>query len=68
LAFPIDSVETARLRLRVPELADAQALMGMLWDPEVVELIGCVGFYHPQGQWPGARSWPLESRASEVQA
>ena len=91
------SVETARLLLRVPELADAEALMGIFWDPEVVEqkqvtlleppggldlalkntsdmlrqwelrgygqwsvvekatghVIGCVGFYHPQGQWPG---------------
>ena len=35
--FPSDSVETARLLLRVPELADAQALMGIIWDPEVVE-------------------------------
>jgi RimJ/RimL family protein N-acetyltransferase len=83
--------------MRAPELADAEALMGILWDPEVVEqkkvtlreppgdlavatkntndmrqqwelrgygqwcviekatgqLIGCVGFYHPQGPWPG---------------
>ena len=97
LAFPINSVETARLLLRVPELADAEALMGIFWDPEVVEqkqvtlleppggldlalkntndmlrqwelrgyghwsviekvtghVIGCVGFYHRQGQWPG---------------
>jgi RimJ/RimL family protein N-acetyltransferase len=97
LAFPINSIETARLLLRVPELADAEALMGIFWDPEVVEkkqvtlteppgglelalrntkgmlrqwelrgyghwcvvekstgqVIGCVGFYHPQGQWPG---------------
>lgn len=97
LANPINSVETARLQLRVPELADAEALMGILWDPEVVErkqvtlleppggldlalkntrdmlrhwemrgygqwsvvekatghVIGCVGFYHPQRQWPG---------------
>jgi RimJ/RimL family protein N-acetyltransferase len=97
LAFPINSVETTRLLLRVPELADAEALMGILWDPEVVEqkqvtlreppggldlalkntndmrrqweqrgygqwsviekmtehLIGCVGFYHPPGAWPG---------------
>jgi RimJ/RimL family protein N-acetyltransferase len=37
LAFPINSVETARLLLRVPELADAEAFMGILWDPEVVE-------------------------------
>jgi RimJ/RimL family protein N-acetyltransferase len=35
--FPIHSVETTRLLLRVPELADAQALMGIIWDPEVVE-------------------------------
>jgi RimJ/RimL family protein N-acetyltransferase len=30
-------VETARLLLRVPELADAPALMDIIWDPEVVE-------------------------------
>ena len=97
MASPVSSVETARLLLRVPELADAQAMMGIFWDPEVVEqkqvtlreppggldlamkhtndmlrqwelrgyghwsvvekatgeVIGCVGFYHPQGQWPG---------------
>ena len=97
LAFPINSIDTARLRLRVPELADAEALMGILWDPDVVEqkqvtlreppggldlalknthdmlrqwelrgygqwsviekmtghVMGCVGFYHPQTQWPG---------------
>jgi len=33
----INAVETARLLLRVPELADAEALMGIIWDPEVVE-------------------------------
>lgn len=97
LALPLNSVETARLLLRVPELADAEALMGIFWDQEVVaqkqvtlteppgglelavkntngmlrqwelrgyghwsviekvtgHVIGCVGFYHPQGQWPG---------------
>jgi len=97
VALPIHSVDTARLLLRVPELADAEALMGIMWDPEVVEqkqvtlreppggldlavkntgdmirqwelrgygqwsviekatgrVIGVVGFYHPQGQWPG---------------
>ena len=97
MAFPTNSVDTARLLLRVPELADAEALMGIMWDPEVVErkqvtlleppggldlalknshdmlrqwqlrgygqwsvvekvtghVIGCVGFYHPQGEWPG---------------
>ena len=37
MALPINSVETPRLLLRVPELADAEALMGILWDPEVVE-------------------------------
>lgn len=91
------SVETARLLLRMPELSDAQAFMGILWDPEVVEqkqvtlieppgdldlalkntkdmlrqwelrgyghwsvvekatgdVIGCVGYYHPQRPWPG---------------
>jgi RimJ/RimL family protein N-acetyltransferase len=97
LALPINSVETSRLLLRVPELADANALMGIIWDPELVEqkqvtlleppggldlavkntsdmrrqwelrgygqwvivekatgqVIGIVGFYHPQRQWPG---------------
>ena len=81
----------------MPELADAKALMGIVWDPEVVEqkqvtlleppgdldlalkntgdmrrqwerrgygqwcviekatgdVIGIVGFYHPQRPWPG---------------
>jgi RimJ/RimL family protein N-acetyltransferase len=37
LAIPINPVETARLVLRVPELTDAEALMGIIWDPEVVE-------------------------------
>ena len=97
LPFPRRSVETARLLLRVPELADAEPLMTVMWDPEVVEqkqvtlheppggvdlarkntsdmlrqwewrgygqwsviekatgqLIGIVGFYHPQKDWPG---------------
>jgi RimJ/RimL family protein N-acetyltransferase len=97
LTFPINPIETARLQLRLPDLADAEPLMGILWDPEVVEqkqvtlreppggldlaskntnhmlrqwelrgygqwsvieratgrVIGVVGFYHPQGQWPG---------------
>src|SRR5688572_18845647 len=97
LALPTTSVETARLLLRVPEPADAEALMGVFWDPEVVErkqvtlreppggialalkntnnmirqwqlrgygqwcvvekatgqVIGCVGFYHPERPWPG---------------
>jgi RimJ/RimL family protein N-acetyltransferase len=83
--------------LRMPELADAEAFIGIFWDPEVVErkqvtlreppgglelalkntndmirqwrlrgygqwsvvekatgeVIGCVGFYHPQTPWPG---------------
>jgi hypothetical protein len=30
------SIDTARLQLRVPELADAEAFMAILWDPEVV--------------------------------
>ncbi|MCM3880193.1 MAG: GNAT family N-acetyltransferase [Vicinamibacterales bacterium] len=91
------SVATARLLLRVPELADAEAFTGIFWDPEVVDkkqvtlreppggldlalkntrdmlsqwelrgyghwsviekatghVIGCVGFYHPQREWPG---------------
>jgi RimJ/RimL family protein N-acetyltransferase len=94
---PSTSIETARLLLRVPQLADAEALMTILWDPEVVQqkqvtlheppgdlelalkntstmirqwelrgygqwcvveketsdVIGCVGFYHPQKPWPG---------------
>ena len=37
MAIPISSVDTARLLLRVPELVDAEALMGIIWDPEVVE-------------------------------
>jgi RimJ/RimL family protein N-acetyltransferase len=97
VTVPTSPVETARLLLRVPELADAEALMGILWDPEVVQrkqvtlreppggldlavkntsdmvrqwqrrgygqwsvvekrtgqVVGCVGFYHPQGPWPG---------------
>jgi RimJ/RimL family protein N-acetyltransferase len=32
----VKPVETARLILRVPELADASALMDVIWDPEVV--------------------------------
>ena len=91
------AVETARLALRLPQLADAAALMDIFWDPEVVarkqvtlreppagidlatrntsdmirqwelrgygqwsvvekasgEVVGCVGFYHPQAGWPG---------------
>ena len=31
------SIETTRLVLRLPNLEDAQALMGVMWDPEVVE-------------------------------
>ena len=31
------SVETARLLLRLPELSDAEALMTVMWDPEVVD-------------------------------
>ena len=93
----VTAIATARLMLRVPELADAEPLMGVLWDPEVVaqkqvtlleepggldravkntqgmlrqwelrgygqwsvvenatgHVIGCVGFYHPQREWPG---------------
>lgn len=101
----MNSVETARLLLRVPQLTDAEALMGIMWDPEVVEqkqvtlheppggldmalkntsgmlrqwelrgygqwsviekvtgqVVGCVGFYHPQGQWPGVDlGWVIE--------
>jgi RimJ/RimL family protein N-acetyltransferase len=97
VTLSITAVETSRLLLRVPELADAEALMGIMWDPQVVaqkqvtlheppggldlavrntndmrqqwerrgygqwcviekatgEVIGVVGFYHPQGEWPG---------------
>jgi RimJ/RimL family protein N-acetyltransferase len=89
MAIPTSSIETTRLLLRMPELADAQALMAIMWDPEVVEqkqvtllqppggldlalknsrdmirqwqlrgygqwsVIGCVGFYHPEREWPG---------------
>jgi len=97
VSLAVNSVETARLLLRVPELADAEALMGIFWDPEVVErkqvtlleppgglelalkntndmlrhwarrgyghwsviekasgqVIGAVGYYHPQRSWPG---------------
>jgi RimJ/RimL family protein N-acetyltransferase len=97
LALITNAVETTRLLLRVPQLTDAQAFMGIFWDPEVVaqkqvtlteppggldlalkntkamirqwelrgyghwsvvekatgEVMGCVGFYHPQGPWPG---------------
>jgi RimJ/RimL family protein N-acetyltransferase len=89
-------IETPRLLLRLPELADAEAFLAIHQDPEVVaakhvtlkeplggvdvavrninrilrhwesrgygqwavvrkapgEVIGCVGFYHPDG-WPG---------------
>jgi RimJ/RimL family protein N-acetyltransferase len=37
LDVPVSSFETSRLLLRMPELADAEALMGILWDPEVVQ-------------------------------
>jgi RimJ/RimL family protein N-acetyltransferase len=105
VTFASSSVETARLLLRVPQLADADALMGILWDPEVVEqrqvtlreppggldlalknitamlgqwerrgygqwsvvekatgqVIGCVGYYHPQRPWPGVDlGWAVE--------
>jgi len=97
VTIPINPLETARLLLRVPEVTDAEALMGIIWDPEVVErkqvtlfeppgglelatkncqemirqwdlrgygrwsvvekatgqVIGCVGFYHPERAWPG---------------
>jgi RimJ/RimL family protein N-acetyltransferase len=97
MTLPINSVDTPRLLLRVPQLTDAEAFMGIMWDPEVVEqkqvtlheppgglemalnntngmlrqwelrgygqwsviekatghVVGCVGFYHPQREWPG---------------
>jgi RimJ/RimL family protein N-acetyltransferase len=90
-------VDTARLLLRMPTLADAATLMTIVWDPEIVaqkqvtlieppgdldlarkntadmlrqwelrgygqwcivekatgDVIGVVGFYHPQRPWPG---------------
>src|SRR5688572_31372409 len=36
VASAITSISTARLLLRVPELADAEPLMAVFWDPEVV--------------------------------
>jgi RimJ/RimL family protein N-acetyltransferase len=33
----MSAIETPRLRLRRPELADAEPFMDILWDPEVVE-------------------------------
>jgi RimJ/RimL family protein N-acetyltransferase len=36
VALPVTSIETVRLLLRVPALTDAEALMGVFWDPEVV--------------------------------
>jgi RimJ/RimL family protein N-acetyltransferase len=97
LVLSVTSIETPRLVLRVPTLDDAEPLMDILWDPEVVarkqvtlheppagielarrntgemirqwqlrgygqwcvvekaggQVIGCVGFYHPQAAWPG---------------
>src|SRR5438105_1077830 len=32
----VQPLQTARLSLRVPELADAEPLMDIFWDPEVV--------------------------------
>jgi RimJ/RimL family protein N-acetyltransferase len=37
LTSPSSWVETPRLVLRAPHLTDASALMGIFWDPEVVE-------------------------------
>lgn len=37
MPLPVKQIETARLVLRVPTLADATAFMGIFWDPEVVE-------------------------------
>jgi RimJ/RimL family protein N-acetyltransferase len=37
VSAPIQPVETARVILRVPELADAEAFMDVIWDPQVVE-------------------------------
>lgn len=97
MASAVNDVDTTRLLLRVPEVADAEAFMGIFWDPEVVarkqvtlrespggielavknttamrrqweqhgygqwsviekatgQLMGCVGVYHPQQDWPG---------------
>jgi RimJ/RimL family protein N-acetyltransferase len=37
MTLAIDPVQTPRLLLRVPDVGDATALMGIFWDPEVVE-------------------------------
>jgi hypothetical protein len=37
VALPTNFIDTARLILRVPGLSGAEALMGIIWDPEVVE-------------------------------
>jgi RimJ/RimL family protein N-acetyltransferase len=103
--LPGTSVETARLLLRMPVLADAEVLMSVIWDPDVVaqkqvtlteppggldlalkntadmlrqwelrgygqwcivekatgDVIGVVGFYHPQKPWPGVDlGWLLD--------
>jgi RimJ/RimL family protein N-acetyltransferase len=36
VSFTISTVETARLLLRAPKLTDAEPLMAILWDPELV--------------------------------
>jgi RimJ/RimL family protein N-acetyltransferase len=48
VAVPVHSVETGRLLMRVPTPADAEALIGILWDPEVVALKQ-VTLYEPPG-------------------
>ena len=37
MTVPTTFVETSRLLLRVPELEDTECLMGIMWDPQVVE-------------------------------
>ncbi|MEO5510340.1 MAG: GNAT family N-acetyltransferase [Longimicrobiales bacterium] len=49
MALKVNSVETARLLLCVPQLTDAEALMGIMWDSEVVEQKQVTLFEPPGG-------------------
>ena len=35
--YPVLPIETPRLSLRLPDVADAEPFMEIFWDPEVVE-------------------------------